>query len=80
MRLRVVTVGVVAMVGLFGTLERVLKLGLPKIVINSYSITEGNGACLEGGGNVGRGSTNEGQNDEATKRTELCKRVSGPWS
>ena len=51
-----------------------LKLQLPKTVINSYRIAERNGARLEGGGNIGGGSPNEGQNHEATKRTELCKR------
>ena len=62
------------------TLQRVLELGLPKTMINSYSIADGNGTRLEGGGNIGRGGTHEGQKDDATKRTELCKSMSGSLS
>ena len=62
------------------TLQRVLELGLPKTVVNSYSIADGNGTRLEGGGNIGRGGTHEGQKDDATKRTELCKSMSGSLS
>ena len=62
------------------TLQRVLELGLPKTVVNSYSIADGNGTRLEGGGNIGRGGTHEGQKDDATKRSELCKSMSGSLS
>jgi hypothetical protein len=62
----------VAMVSLRGVLE----LGLLKTANQSYSIADGNGARLNGGGNIGGGGTHKGQNNDATKRTELCKSVS----
>jgi hypothetical protein len=71
------------MVRLFATLPRGLEIKLPASVINSYNrvgIASENRACLDGGSNIGGNDAHEGNNNDATKNSELRERVSIPWS
>ena len=75
-----VMIKVMMIIRLLVALQCVLEFKPQTSVINSYDggvgIAGENPARLEGGSNIGRSDANEGKSDNATKSTELCKRVS----